>query len=149
MCIRDREGRAKAIADRQAARHELVQQCGEVIEDVRSAYATFIASRAALRQAQDELIPVEENLRQQAELAYQSGDADLTATLNAETELRQTRAKLVELQENVTLAFVRLQRAAGGAGIAASVESAAATEPSAATLPASSTTCLLYTSRCV
>jgi outer membrane protein TolC len=134
------EGRAKAIADRQAARHELVQQCGEVIEDVRSAYATFIASRAALRQAQDELIPVEENLRQQAELAYQSGDADLTATLNAETELRQTRAKLVELQENVTLAFVRLQRAAGGAGIAASVESAAATEPSAATLPASSTT---------
>jgi outer membrane protein TolC len=134
------ETRAKAVAERQAARHELVQQCSEVIEDVRSAYASFVASQQALAHAQDQLLPVEQNLRQQAELAYESGDSDLAATLNAETELRQTREKLVELQENVTLALVRLQRAAGGAGIATTIESAAAaTLPSAVPAPAPAT----------
>jgi outer membrane protein TolC len=46
----------------------------------------------------------------------------LTTLLLAETALQETRAKLVELQQKVTVATVHLRRAAGGSGVAAELE---------------------------
>ncbi len=115
--------KAKAEALRLKARYELTQFRREVIEQVRRAYAAHAVSRAALEQAQNELLPLQEKRRDQAELAYRSGDADLATLLLAESDLQETRERLVELQEKVTVAMLKLERAVGGAGIARTVES--------------------------
>ncbi|MGA2499842.1 MAG: TolC family protein [Tepidisphaeraceae bacterium] len=117
--------KAKAEALRLKARYELAQLGREVIEQVRRAYASYAASRAALDQAQNELLPLQEKRRDQAELAYRSGDADLATLLLAESDLQETRERLVELQEKVTVAMLKLERAVGGAGIARIVEAPA------------------------
>lgn len=124
--------RAKAVAQRIEARHQLTQLQRQVVEEVRRAYAVYAASQQTLRQAQTQLIPLQQQRREQAELAYRSGEADLTTLLLAESDLQETRAKLVELQEKVTVAMIKLQRAVGGAGIANAVEAGAPT-----TLPTS------------
>jgi outer membrane protein TolC len=129
--------RAKAEAQRLVARHQLTQLQRQVVEEVRRAYASYGESRATLERAQSELMPLQEERRKQAELAYRSGEADLTTLLLAEADLQDTRAKLVELQEKVTVALVKLQRAVGGAGVAADVEaSVAATQPAGESAPA-------------
>jgi outer membrane protein TolC len=137
--------RAKAKAERDAKRYELAQQRLEVIEDVRKAYATYMVSRAALDQTRNELVPLLEKQRQQAELAYKAGEADLTTLLTAETGLQEAMEKLTEWREKVTVARVRLQRAAGGAGVAKTIPAGPTTmpslpiTPSAATQPANNT----------
>jgi outer membrane protein, heavy metal efflux system len=124
--------RAKAEAQRLEARHQLTQLQRQVVEEVRRAYAAYAESCATLKQATGELMPLQQKRREQAELAYRSGEADLTTLLLAEEELEDARAKLVELQEKAAVALVKLERAVGGAGIAATVEAAASTQPSSA-----------------
>jgi cobalt-zinc-cadmium efflux system outer membrane protein len=125
------ETRAKAVAQQRAARQDLAQQSLEVIEEVRLAYATYTASLDALTQAQTQLLPIQEQQRQQAEESYKSGDTDLTTLLQAESDLEQTRSKVAELEEKATVALVQLHRAVGGAGIAATV--ADSTQPAGPT----------------
>jgi len=116
--------KAKAKAQRIEARHHLTQLQRQIVEEVRRAHAVYAESRATLHQAQSQLMPLQEKRREQAELAYKSGEADLTTLLLAEADLQATRARLVELQEKVAVAMLKLQRAVGGAGVAASVETA-------------------------
>jgi outer membrane protein TolC len=124
--------RAKAEAQRQAAHHELAQQTNETIENVRSAYAAYLVFKGSLEAAQSRLLPLQEQQRAQAELAYRNGEADLTTLLIAENDLQETRSKLIEMQQKLTESVIQLQRAAGGAGIAAALEEAhPATLPSA------------------
>ncbi|MDP9174417.1 MAG: TolC family protein [Planctomycetota bacterium] len=128
----DTRGKARALVF--AARQDLAQQKLMVIEEVRRAYATYKATLEELTTARNDLIPLQEQQHQQAELAYQSGDTDLATLLLAENELRSTRATMVGLQQKVAGALVRLQRAAGGSAVAARVPTtlpAAATEPAA------------------
>jgi len=128
------ETRAKAVAQRDAARQELAQQSSEVIEQVRLAYATYAAALDALRQAQGELLPIQQQQRQQAEESYKSGDSDLTTLLQAQSDLQETRSKVAELEEKAAVALVQLRRAVGGAGIAATVQdSAPSTGPASRT----------------
>ncbi|MFI5378329.1 MAG: TolC family protein [Tepidisphaerales bacterium] len=127
--------KAKAQAQQQVARHELLQLRREIIEEVRRAYASYAASRAALDQAQTELLPLQEKRREQAELAYRAGEADLTTLLLAETDLQESRGRLVELQELVTVAMLKLDRAVGGAGVGRIVESSPPTTLPATTRP--------------
>ena len=114
--------RAKAIGQRMEARHQLTQLQRLVVEEVRRAYASYAESRATLNAAQTQLMPLQEKRREQAELAYKNGEADLTTLLLAEADLEDAKAKLVELQEKVTVAMVKLQRSVGGAGVAKGVE---------------------------
>ena len=129
--------RAKVDAQRVAAIHDLSQQQAEIIQDVRLAYASYLQSRDSLVLAQDKLLPLQRQQLEQSQRAYQNGDIDLATLLQAETGLELTLSKIVELQEKVTAARVKLERAAGGAGIAHSIE-AVANEP-APTLPAAET----------
>jgi cobalt-zinc-cadmium efflux system outer membrane protein len=119
--------RAKAEAEASAAMQELAQQRLEVIEDVRRDYQSYKVARGALGAARDQLLPLVQQERRQAELAYQSGDADFTTLLLSETSLDQTMQSIVDLQEKVTLARIRLERSAGGGGVAGAVEGAAPT----------------------
>ena len=123
--------RAKVQAQRVAARHELAQEQLVVIEEVRVAYASYLHSREALADAQNKLLPLQRQQLEQARLAYQAGDVDLTTLLLAETDLQLTLSKIVELQEKVIVARVKLQRAAGGAAVADRIDAAATTQPPA------------------
>jgi outer membrane protein TolC len=127
--------RAKAEAARVAGRHELAQQQQEVIQDVRTAYATYAHARRALADLRDKLLPLQQRQTDQAQLAYRAGEADLSTLLLAQNDLEQTLSNVVELGEKVVVARVKLQRAAGGAAVADRVEATAVP----ATMPATQT----------
>jgi cobalt-zinc-cadmium efflux system outer membrane protein len=110
-------GRAKVKALTIAARHDLAQQRFMVIQDVRTAYASYITAQQSLAGAEKRLLPLQKKQLEQARLSYQAGEVDLTTLLLAETEMEVTLSKIVELQEKVTVAVVKLQRAAGGAAV--------------------------------
>jgi outer membrane protein TolC len=120
--------RAKAEAQRIAARHRLTQTRRQVVEEVRRALESLTASQAAVRKVQAELIPLAEQRVQQSEAAYKNGLADVTAVLFAEQEAQAAQATLIELQQKSSSAFYRLQRAVGGAGIASATSPAVTTQ---------------------
>jgi outer membrane protein TolC len=109
--------RAKVQAQRIEARHRLTQTRRQVIEEVRRAVESLRASQAALEMVRTELIPLADQRRGQAEASYKNGFADITAILLAEQDAQGARAKLIELQQKVSSAHFRLQRAAGGPGV--------------------------------
>jgi cobalt-zinc-cadmium efflux system outer membrane protein len=115
------------------ARHELTQARRRAVEDVRRAWASLIASNRALSKVQNELLPAQANRREQAEVAYKNGSADITAFLLAEQDLQASRAKLIEVQRGVSMAMVRLERSVGGAGVVQKLQAAASTQPTTAT----------------
>jgi outer membrane protein TolC len=127
--------REKLRAERVAAAHELVQTQLEVIQNVRSAYAAYRYARRALTNAQTMLLPLQRQQLEGAQLAYEAGDVDLATLLIAQNEFDLTRGKIVELQEKLTVARVKLQRAAGGAGVAERLDRVSATQPADGAMP--------------
>lgn len=119
--------REKVQAGRIAARHDLAQAQLEVIQNVRATRAAYLHARRALADAQGRLLPLQQQQLENAQVAYQSGDADLATLLLAQNEHEQTLVRIVELQEKVTVARAKLMRATGGAGVAAPL---ATTRPS-------------------
>jgi len=116
--------RDKAAAQRVAAAHAWVATRRQVIEEVRKAYATTLATRAAVDHISGKLLPLLQTRSEQAEAAYRAGETDLTTFLLAEDTLQTTRFKLIELKEKAAVARVKLERATGGAGAAATVSPA-------------------------
>lgn len=100
------------------ARHELVGVQRAIVEEVRRAHAAYIAAKASLQRVRTELIPLQRERREQIEAIYLAGQADLTAVLLAEQDLRAAQEKLVELEKKTAVSLVRLERAVGGAGVA-------------------------------
>ena len=67
------------------------------------------------------------------QLQLRKEDADPAPLLQAQSDLQSTLARIIDLQEKATVARVKLERAAGGAGLAARLLAAAsmpATAPS-------------------
>jgi cobalt-zinc-cadmium efflux system outer membrane protein len=129
----------KATAAVIEARHKLVATQRQVVEEVRKSYDGFAAMQALLAETRSKLLPLQELRRQQAETAYRAGESDLTTLLVAEEDLQNTRAKLVEFEQKTRASFIHLERAVGGPGVAATMETPATTLPStapAATRPA-------------
>lgn len=111
--------RARITAEQLEVRHNLTRMRRKVVEEVRLAYQTMIAGNANLARIRGELVPLQEARRELAEAAYRAGHSDVTALLLAEQDLRLTRAKAIEVERQAATALVRLQRAAGGPGVAA------------------------------
>jgi cobalt-zinc-cadmium efflux system outer membrane protein len=110
--------RARVTAEQLEARHELTLTRRKVVEDVRVAYQAMTASNANLARIRNELIPLQQQRRTLAEDAYRAGQSDVTALFLAEQDLRLTQAKAIEVERQAVTAFVRLQRAVGGPGVA-------------------------------
>lgn len=127
--------RAKVQAEIIGARHDLAEQQLEIVQDVRTAYIGYVESATQLAYAQDQILPMQRQQLEQAQLAYQSGEADVTTLLLAENELDTTFSKIEELQEKLTLSRIKLQRAAGGAGVAARTDAAIPVHPQPSTRP--------------
>lgn len=131
--------RKKIQAQRLAARADLQQLRAEIIQNVRTAYSAYLYARESQADMLQNLLPLQQQQRDQAQNAFQAGDADLSLLLLAEGDLRQLTLKSLELQEKAAVARAQLLRAAGGPGAAAPlVQLSPATEPAsrAATGPA-------------
>lgn len=121
---------AKAEANRIEARHRFTQIRRRIVEDVRRAIAAFTAANQAAAKVRDELIPLQERRREQAEAQYKNGFADVTAVLLAENDSKEAQINLIALQQKVSLARLRLERAVGGpAFMELAAQQAASTQP--------------------
>lgn len=109
----------KAQAARIDAAHQLVSTQRQVVEEVRKAYAALTSARAAVSRIHDQLLPLLEQRREQAETAYKAGESDLATLLLAQDSLQTSRFKWIELREKAAVARIKLERAAGGRGAAA------------------------------
>jgi outer membrane protein TolC len=119
------------------ARHELTGLQADVIQDVRLAHFMYLDTCDDLKDVREKLLPLHQQQLDLARLSYQSGESDLATLLLAETDLQMTALKIVELEEQVTVAFVKLQRAAGGAAVADGLQAATPQASPPATAPTS------------
>lgn len=122
--------RSRVTAEQIEARHNLTLAKRKVVEEVRVAFQSLDASAANLKRIQSELIPLQQQRRQQAEDAYRAGQTDVTPLFLAEQDLRAARAKAIEVEQQMSVALVRLQRAVGGPGVAATVGASSSTDTS-------------------
>lgn len=113
--------RARVTAAQIEARHEFTRAKREVVEEVRIAHAALAGTLANLARVREELIPLQQQRRDQAEQVYRSGQTDVTALFLAEQDLRSTQARAIDLERETTIALIRLQRAVGGPGVAAKI----------------------------
>ncbi len=121
--------RARVTAEQIEARHALTLAKRRVVEEVRVAFHTLTASRANLGRIRNELIPLQQQRRQLTEDVY-NAERDITPLLLAEQDLRTARARSIEVEQQVTIALVRLHRAVGGPGVATSVGGSPTAPPS-------------------
>lgn len=125
--------RARAGAEVEEARHKLTDVQRQVIEETRRAFGAFTASQANYLKVRDRLLPLQRRRHELAEAAYRAGQTDITAFFLAEQELREAESKLIAQGKKAATAFIRLQRAAGGPGVAERLDAAAGLHPPAAT----------------
>jgi outer membrane protein TolC len=110
--------RARIHAQQVAARHDLLEQQREIVQDVRTSFAALQHACNALISVRDNLLPLQQQQLDQARKAYQAGETDLTTLLLAESDHQLALSKAIELREKAAVALYKLQRAAGGAAIA-------------------------------
>lgn len=112
-------GQAKrdaAAAKRLEAAHQLTLARRQAVEEVRRAYWAFRTSLEAHGRVEDQLLPLLERRRGEAESLYRAGQSDVIPLVLADQDLQTGRAKLVDLKQKVSASLVRLQRAVGGPG---------------------------------
>ncbi len=125
------EQRNAAQAKRIEARHRLTQIQRQIVQEVRQASVRYASAQAALDAVESELLPLQQQRREQAEDAYRLGFSDITAVQLAEQDLQASISKRIELQEKLSTARIELERAVGGSAVAASADptSAPSTQP--------------------
>jgi cobalt-zinc-cadmium efflux system outer membrane protein len=130
-----RQKRARAEAALAEARHEMTRTRRTVIEEARQAHASLVRSQANLARVRDELIPVQQRRLDQAEAQYKTGQTDITSLFVVEQDVRAARSKLVELERKAIEAQIRLERAAGGPGVASAARLTSPATTAATTRP--------------
>jgi outer membrane protein TolC len=96
------------------ARHKTTQVARTVVEEVRRGWASYKSAQGVVKAIQNDLVPLQDQRRSQAETQYRNGAADISTLLLAEEDALASNLKLVQAQSRVALAYVRLARAAGG-----------------------------------
>lgn len=82
--------------------------------EVRLAYVRARSLHAEAYEYQVRVVEIAEQNMTLAQKSFKAGEADTTTILNVEENLVETRARLLELQEESALAAIELRRAAGG-----------------------------------
>lgn len=112
--------RDRASAEQIEARHELTRLKRMVVEDVRRAFESLQATKSNLERVRSDLIPLQQQRLSAAEATFRA-ERDITGLILAEQDLRDSQARAVELERQVTVALIRLHRAVGGPGVAESL----------------------------
>lgn len=115
--------KARVTAEQIEARHSLTLSRRKVVEEVRVAHQALAGNLANLRRVRQELIPLQQERRDQAERSYRAGQTDVIPLYLAEQDLRATQAKAIDVEQQTGVALIRLQRAVGGPGVAAQLGS--------------------------
>lgn len=112
------QARQDAVAaKRLEAAHQLTQARRQAVEEVRRAYWAFQVSLDIYGRVKNQLIPLQERRRQEAESQYRAGQSDVIPLILADQDLQTARAKLVDLERRASASLIRLQRAVGGLGV--------------------------------
>lgn len=127
--------RQRVIAEQIEARHDLTLAKRRVVEEVRVALQSLAANTATLDRIRRELIPLQEQRRQQAEDAYRAGQTDVTALFLAEQDLGAAGGRAIELERLTTLSLIQLERAVGGPGVARTVGTTPPESPNPSPIP--------------
>lgn len=109
--------------------HQLTDARRQVVEEVRRSHAAYRTAVDARKRVREELIPLLERRRSEAESQYRAGQSDIIPLILADQDLQTARAKLIELERRTAVSQSRLQRAVGGPGVSAA---SPATQPSSA-----------------
>ncbi|MFN0011838.1 MAG: TolC family protein [Phycisphaerales bacterium] len=134
---------ARVTAEQVEARHALTLSKRKIVEEVRVAHQGLAGNLANLHRVRQELIPLQEKRRDQAERAYRAGQTDVTALFLAEQDLRSTQAKAIDSERQSSIAMIRLQRAVGGPGVAAQIASGPAQNAGSMPQPATARAALI------
>ncbi|MBX3463626.1 MAG: TolC family protein [Planctomycetes bacterium] len=113
--------RARVTAEQIEARHALTTARRRVVEEVRVAHKALAGNLVNLARVRQDLIPLRQLRRDQAEEAYRAGLTDVTPLYLAERDLGVTQSQAIEIERQATISLVRLQRAVGGPGVAAEI----------------------------
>ncbi len=111
------------------AAHQLTDIRRLVVEEVRRSHAAYRAAIDARQRLREELIPLLERRRSEAESQYRAGQSDIIPLILADQDLQTAQAKRIELERRTAVSLSRLQRAVGGPGVPAA---SLATQPAAA-----------------
>ena len=122
--------RAKVVAEIQEARHERTGLRRRIVEEVRVAHQTALASAANLRRIRDELIPLQLRRRSLADDAFRAGESEAITLYAAEQDLQAAQAQSIETGLQAQRAFIELQRAVGGPAVASMIQQAQTPAPS-------------------
>ncbi|MDG2213911.1 MAG: TolC family protein [Verrucomicrobiota bacterium] len=106
--------RAKARAQAIAARHRLTQTLRQVVQEVRQAQTSLAQLGIIVRQAREELIPLQIERVRLARAVYEAGQSDITPLRLAELDLLEAQLKLLHLNHRTTLSIIALDHATGG-----------------------------------
>jgi outer membrane protein TolC len=107
--------RAKARAQAIAARHRLTKTLRQIVQEVRQAQVSLAQLGVIVRQAREELVPLQTERVRLARAVYEAGQSDLTPMRLAELDLLEARRKLLQLELRTALASTQLERSMGGA----------------------------------
>jgi cobalt-zinc-cadmium efflux system outer membrane protein len=106
--------RDRATATVIEGRHKLTHAGRVAVEETRRAWAAQQSAQRLVDRLQNDLVPLQEKRREQAEAQYKNGLADVTTMLLAEQDSQSARSKLISARKNAALAQTRLVKAAGG-----------------------------------
>jgi len=106
--------RAKARAQAIAARHRLTKTLRKVVQEVRQAQTSQVRLGVIVKQAREELVPLQTERVRLTRAVYEAGQTDITPMRLAELDLLEARRKLLQLGLRIALASTQLERAMGG-----------------------------------
>ncbi|MGN6369679.1 MAG: TolC family protein [Phycisphaerae bacterium] len=106
--------RAKFGALRLQTAHELTATRRKVIEEVRTAWLGLQAALEAHRMLENELVPLLEKRRSEADAQWKGGQSDVLPLILADQDLQAAKARGIEAEQKVTDGLVQLERAVGG-----------------------------------
>ncbi len=107
--------RARITAEQIEVRHKLTMVKRQIVEEVRLAHLGLSESVVHLWRVHNELIPLLQQRRDQAEQVYNSGLADVTVLYLAEQDLLAAQSLELDFERETSVALIHLQRAVGSA----------------------------------
>lgn len=113
--------KSRITAEQIETRHALTEARRRVVEEVRVAHHALAGNLANLARVRQDLIPLRQLRRDQAEEAYRAGLTDVTPLYLAERDLGATQSQAIEIERQATISLIRLRRAVGGPGVAAEI----------------------------
>ncbi|MCC6239827.1 MAG: TolC family protein [Phycisphaerales bacterium] len=105
-------------ARRLEAAHLLNDKRRQIVEEIRRAHGAYRAAVDAHQRVSQELIPLLQQRRNEADSQYRAGQSDIISLILADQDLQAAQIRRIELECRTAISRARLHRAVGGSGVA-------------------------------